>query len=206
MEKKLLVEYIKFEFSKEQLNEAVKSGNGELIVQGILTKRDESKNHNGRIYKRAILEREVSKYKQGFIDQKRAVGELDHPESSVVNLKNVSHNIIDCWWDGDDLIGKVRILTTPSGNILKELLKCGVAVGISSRALGSVRKIDESTVEVQDDLELVAWDFVSNPSCQGAFMSPITPLTEGINKQPIQDTNKYQQVETLIRDILMEIK
>jgi hypothetical protein len=202
-EKKLLVEYRSFEFSKTQLEESVKRNNGELIVQGILTKRDESKNQNGRIYPKDVLEREIEKYKQNFVVQNRATGELDHPESSVINLKNVSHNIIDCWWDGDNLIGKIKILTTPSGNILKELFKCGVAVGISSRALGSVRKIDEGTVEVQNDLELVCFDFVSNPSCYGAFMSPISPLTESVKPQEV---NKFENVETLIRNILMEIK
>lgn len=202
-DKTLLVEYRSFEISKEELNESVKKNNGELIVQGILTKRDESKNQNGRIYPKEVLEREVNKYKNEFINTNRAMGELDHPDSSVINLKNVSHNIIDCWWDGDSLIGKIKILTTPAGNILKELFKCGVAVGISSRAMGSVKKIDENTVEVQDDLSLLAWDFVSNPSCIGAFMSPISPLREGVNKQ---DVNKFENIDTLIRNILMEIK
>lgn len=202
-DKTLLVEYRSFEISKEELNESVKKNNGELIVQGILTKRDESKNQNGRIYPKEVLEREVNKYKNEFINTNRAMGELDHPDSSVINLKNVSHNIVDCWWDGDSLIGKIKILTTPAGNILKELFKCGVAVGISSRAMGSVKKIDENTVEVQDDLSLLAWDFVSNPSCIGAFMSPVSPLTEGVNKQ---DVNKFENIDTLIRNILMEIK
>lgn len=202
-DKTLLIEYRTFEFSKFQLDESTKRNNGELIVQGILTKRDESKNQNGRIYPREVLEREIEKYKQNFVSQNRATGELDHPEASVINLKNVSHNIIDCWWDGDNLIGKIKVLTTPSGNILKELFKCGVSVGISSRALGSVRKIDEGTVEVQNDLELVCFDFVSSPSCHGAFMSPISPLTEGIKPQEI---NKFEAVDSLVRNILMEIK
>jgi hypothetical protein len=201
--KTLLVEYRSFQVSKEQLDESVKTNNGELIVQGILTKRDESKNQNGRIYPKEVLEREVDKYKNEFIHTNRALGELDHPESQVINLKNVSHNIVDCWWDGDSLIGKVKILTTPAGNILKELFKCGVAVGISSRALGSVRKIDENTVEVQDDLSLVCFDFVSNPSCIGAFMTPTSPLTESVKPQ---DVNKYKNVDALIRNILMDVK
>jgi hypothetical protein len=132
-----------------------------------------------------------------------AMGELDHPDSEIVNLKNVSHNIIELVWNGDDLIGTVEILTTPSGNILRELFKCGIRVGISSRATGSVKKISESTVMVNDDLQLISWDFVSQPSTQGAFMSPTEPIMEGIVKNPI--TNQWMRTDELIHNILSEL-
>ena len=121
------------------------------------------------------------------------------------NILNVSHNILDCWWDGDDVIGKVEILGTPSGNILKELLQAGILLGISSRGLGSVRELDEGTVAVEDDFELICWDFVSNPSTHGAFMKPIQ--SEGVlTESAIKQNQSYVKVNTIIRDILCEMK
>ena len=153
MERKVLVDYIPFKVTSQQINESIANNSGRVIVEGVL-QRSGAKNQNGRIYPKDILAREVANYKKTQIAEKRALGELDHPESSVVNLNNVSHNILDCWWDGDDVIGKVEILGTPSGNILKELLKAGILLGISSRGLGSVRELDEGTVAVEDDFEL----------------------------------------------------
>ena len=127
---------------------------------------------------------------------------MDHPEASVVNLQNVSHNVKDVWWEGDDVMGKVEILGTPSGNILKELLKAGITLGISSRGMGSVKQVDEATVQVEDDFELICWDFVSNPSTHGAFMKPVNEgiLAEG----KIAQSNK-SKVDKIIRDILCEM-
>jgi hypothetical protein len=116
----------------------------------------------------------------------------------VINLKNVSHNIKSLWWDGDDLMGKVEVLPTPSGNILKELFLNNITVGISSRGMGSVQSLGEGTVEVQDDFELLCWDFVSTPSTQGAFMTP-TGLSEGYKPQ---HTSKYSKINTLVSDII----
>jgi hypothetical protein len=169
--RQILVEYLPFTYSASTITESSKSS-GKFIVEGVL-QRAGSKNQNGRIYPKAILEREVAKYQDTEIKERRALGELDHPESSVVNLKNVSHNILKVRWQGDDVYGTIEILDTPSGNILKSLFKSGVTLGISSRGLGSVKQLDETTVEVQDDFQLLCWDFVSNPSTQGAFMSPI---------------------------------
>ena len=138
-----------------------------------------------------------------FIKERRALGELDHPDSQVVNLQNVSHNIIEMHWDNDDLIGTVEVLTTPSGNILKELFKSGIKLGISSRGMGSVKKnVRESADEVQDDFELIAFDFVSNPSTRGAFLYPDAQnnLQEGVVKNPI--TNKWEKTEDIVRDLL----
>jgi len=204
MNKQLLTNCIPFQTLKSPLNESTTS-EGKMLVSGIL-QRANAKNQNGRIYPLDVLRREVEKYNQTFVKEKRAVGELDRPDSEVVNLKNVSHNITKTWWDGNDLMGEVEILTTPSGNILKELLKCGITVGISSRGSGSVKKVNENTVEVNDDFSLIAFDFVSNPSTIGAFMLPESPLNESVKILQNPITNKWESVEKIIRDIINEIK
>ena len=130
------------------------------------------------------------------------MGELDHPESSVINLQNVSHNIVEVKMKGNDVYGKVEILSTPAGNILKELFRNGITVGISSRGMGSVKEnMSEGTVEVQDDFELLCFDFVSTPSTHGAFMTPMKGLHE--NKINIPEY-KYINVNNIIRDIICD--
>ena len=123
--KQLIVDYLPFQVAPEQINESIKENNGKLIVRGVL-QRAEAKNQNGRIYPRETLMREAKKYMKEFVNEKRAMGELDHPESSVVNLQNVSHNITEMHWEGDNLLGTVEVVGTPSGNILKELFKAGI--------------------------------------------------------------------------------
>jgi len=212
MGKTLLVEYMPFIIQPELVKESTTRNGGRLIVSGVL-QRANAKNQNGRVYPKPILEREINRYIKTEIAQKRALGELDHPDSSIVNLRNVSHNILECEWDGDDLIGKVEILGTPSGNILKELFKAGVTLGISSRGLGSVKSLheagDDQTVEVQPDFELITFDFVSNPSTHGAFLSPTNEgyLGEGvINENKIKETiNEFDKAEGLVRDIICEL-
>jgi hypothetical protein len=201
MNKELLIDCLSFEISKDVINE-VSSKSGPFIVKGVL-QRANAKNQNGRVYPKNILEREAKKYQDNFIKERRALGELDHPESQVVNLQNVSHNVIDMEWNSDDLVGTVEVLTTPSGNILRELFKAGIKLGISSRGMGSVKKnVRESADEVQDDFELIAFDFVSNPSTRGAFLYPDgqNQIQEGVVRNPI--TNKWEKTETIIRDIL----
>ena len=172
MSKQILVDYIPFEISRDMINESIKENDGRLVVKGVL-QRAEAKNQNGRVYPRETLMREAKKYSEIQIKERRALGELDHPDSSVVNLNNASHNILEMHWKGDDLVGTVEVLGTPAGNILKELFKSGIKLGISSRGLGSVKELSEDdTVEVQPDFELIAFDFVSNPSTHGAFLSP----------------------------------
>jgi len=200
--KQVLVDYIgSITVTPEQITESMANNNGKVIVSGIMqrgsTGKDENFNQNGRSYPLPILKRESDKYKKVFIAERRALGELDHPESSVVNLSNVSHNVVDLWWNGSDLMGKIEILGTPSGNIAKELLKAGIRLGISSRGMGSVTNLGEGKVEVQDDFEIVCWDLVSNPSTQGAFMSP--SLNEGVNRGA---ANKYSKINSLIGDII----
>jgi hypothetical protein len=198
MSKSLLIEYSIFTPKSTQLTEGVK-GTRNLLVEGVVQRAD-SKNQNGRVYPKQILENEVEKYIATSIAENRALGELDHPESTVINLKNVSHNIKQLWWDGDDLMGKIEVLPTPSGNILRELFANNITVGISSRGMGSVQPLGEGTVEVQDDFELVGWDFVSTPSTQGAFMRP-TGLSENYNPQTAAPS-KYSKVNSIISDII----
>ena len=137
--KRLIVDYVgAFELTPQQINESMMQNDGKLVLSGIMQRCD-AINQNGRKYPVEILRREADKYKNVFIKERRALGELDHPESPVVNLSNVSHNVVDLWWDGNNLMGKVEILGTPSGNIAKELLKAGIRLGISSRGMGSVK-------------------------------------------------------------------
>jgi len=198
MSKQLLIERISnFTLTPQLLQESVRVNKGRLIVEGVV-QRANSKNGNGRVYPEDTLRREVQKYKDTYIKENRALGELDHPESPIINLKNVCHNILDLWWQGDDVMGKIEILPTPSGNILKELLLAGITVGISSRAMGSVKQIGE-TVEVQDDLDIVCWDFVSTPSTQGAFMEIVN---ESLNHNAPKQQPQLQKINELITDIL----
>ena len=200
--KQVLIDILPFEFKKTSLNESLKDG--KLYVTGVLQRAD-AKNQNGRVYPEDVLKREAEAYMQNFVKQRRAMGELDHPESSVVNLKNVSHNIVDMGWESKDLVGTVEILPTPSGNILKDLLQSGILLGISSRGLGSVKKdMREGADVVQDDFDLIAFDFVSNPSTQGAFMYPQGKINEGVD-QHRTIINPYNNVERIIHYILSEL-
>ena len=192
MNKQLLIETNSFRVSPSMLTENVNKQTGNPIVTGILATA-EVKNGNGRYYAKDLWEREMDKYSE-LIEQRRSMGELDHPESQVVNLKNVSHLITEWWWDGNNVMGKVELLPTPSGNILKELIKSGVTVGVSSRGMGTLEQ-NGSVMEVQDDFELLCWDFVSTPSNPGSFMSV---LKEG--KETF--TYNYNNVNSIIREIL----
>jgi hypothetical protein len=207
-DKKLLVECITFEADPHMLRESAEHPNQPFRVQGVLQRKGK-KNQNGRIYPDEVLIREAEKYGQLFIKDHRAMGELDHPESSVVNLKNVSHNVVEMHWQGDDLLGTVEVLTTPNGNILRELFRNGIKLGISSRGLGTLKKISENSAIVGDDFELIAFDFVSNPSTQGAFMAPVAnasgqmSIAEGVVKNPL--TNKWERTDDIIHNILSEL-
>ena len=192
MNKQLLIEVNTIKVSHSQLTESVNKANGNLLVEGILATA-EVKNGNGRYYSKNLWEREMNKYNE-LVQQRRSMGELDHPESSIINLKNVSHIINDWWWDGDNVMGKIEVLPTPSGNILKELIKSGVTVGVSSRGMGSLEQRG-NVMEVQDDFELLCWDFVSTPSNPGSYMHT---LNEG--KQMF--TYDYTKVNNIVHEIL----
>ena len=174
---------------------------GRTLVKGVL-QRSGAENQNGRVYPREVLEREINKY-QTLVKERRALGELDHPDSSVINLKNVSHNIREVHWEGNDVIGTVEILPTPSGNILKELLRAGILLGISSRGMGSTQPIKDNKLLVGEDFELIGWDFVSNPSTHGAFM---TPMNESIVKKIGTDVcGDFCKAQNLMREIITEL-
>lgn len=187
----VLVEYTPF---KPTITE-VKGKKGVFEVTGVM-QRAGAKNQNGRVYDLAVLKREVDKYMEQFVKVGNAYGELDHPESAIVSLKNASHVVKDLWWDGMDLCGKVELLNTPSGNIVKEIILGGHTIGISSRGTGSVKPTNEGHLEVQDDFELVCWDFVSNPSTHGAFMNPIS-----LNESAVK-AGKYDKLHNILGDIL----
>ena len=193
--KNLLIETNLFE---GKVNE---DSSGRTLVKGVL-QRSGAENQNGRVYPRNVLEREIKKY-QILVNERRALGELDHPDSSVINLKNVSHNIREVHWEGNDVIGTVEILPTPSGNILKELLRAGILLGISSRGMGSTQPIKDNKLLVGEDFELIGWDFVSNPSTHGAFM---TPMNESIVKKIGTDVcGDFCKAQNLMREIITEL-
>ena len=203
--KNLIVDYIPFEVSPQQINESLKENDGKLVVKGVLQRAD-AKNQNGRVYPKETLMREAKKYQKVQIAERRALGELDHPDSSVVNLQNVSHNVKEMHFEGDNLVGTCEILTTPSGNILRELFKNGIKLGISSRGLGSVEMVREANGDtvskVGDDFELIAFDFVSNPSTHGAFLYP-EKMNESVdNSQQGRTCGEYCRAEDIINHII----
>ena len=194
---KLITEWSAWEYDKEKtINEASSNG-GRYIMRGILQKAN-TLNQNGRVYPIDILEREVRNY-QKFIAENRALGELDHPDSSVVELKNASHIVREAYMQGDICYGSVEILDTPSGKILKSLVDSGVTLGISSRGVGSTRKEGDYQV-VQDDFQLICWDFVTEPSTPGAFM-----MKEGkeINESDLnRHFTKSDRIDRIFNDII----
>ena len=194
---KLITEWSAWEYDKDKtLNEAASNG-GKYIMRGILQKAN-TLNQNGRVYPSGILEREVRNY-QKFIAENRALGELDHPDSSVVELKNASHIVREAYMQGDICYGTVEILDTPSGKILKSLVDSGVTLGISSRGVGSTRKEGDYQV-VQDDFQLICWDFVTEPSTPGAFM-----MKEGreINESDLnRHFTKSDRIDRIFNDIM----
>jgi len=192
--KSLLIETLPFNVSPITLTEG-KSTSGNPLVEGILAT-VEVKNGNGRYYSKELWERELEKYNV-LVKERRACGELDHPDSQVINLKNVSHNISKMWWDGDNVMGSIELLPTPSGNILKALIGAGIKVGVSSRGMGSLKQVGE-VLEVQDDFDLLAFDFVSTPSNPGSWMYPVGQINEALSS-PI---NPYSKVNSILTEIL----
>lgn len=182
MSKKLLREYYELcegGVCQDLLTEAEKKfvANGGMILTGKLQEA-ERENGNGRKYPETVLRREMKNYDK-LVRERRALGELDHPDDSVINLKNASHLVTHVWWDGNCVMGKVKVLDTPSGKVLRSLVDSGVSLGISSRGLGSVSEGANGTVTVQEDFQLICFDFVSEPSTPGAYMS----LQEGVENQ-----------------------
>ena len=193
MSKSLLIDHTPFQQAKLTLVEGKGAKAGLVELVGKLQAADQE-NGNNRKYPFKVLKREVDKYLEGPVKSRTALGELDHPEASVVNLANTSHVVTDVWWDGNNVMGKIQLLPTPSGNIAKALIMSGIPLGISSRGMGSVKQLGE-TVEVQDDFELLCWDLVSVPSTPQAYMQ----LAE--SKQ-FGSTKDYSKVNELITEII----
>ncbi len=195
-DKKLLREWTPFEYDKKLLLEQ-RDATGKMMLRGII-QRANTLNQNGRIYPQSILEREVVNY-QKLIKENRALGECDHPESSVVELKNVSHIVREASMRGDDVFGVIEILNTPSGKIIQSLIESGVTLGISSRGVGSTKRNGDTQI-VQDDFQLICFDMVSEPSTPGAFM-----MTES-KKISLSDVdknfNKTDKIDRIFNDIL----
>ena len=196
-ELKLLTEWTPFEYTKELVEQSKIENDGRIVMKGVLQKAD-TLNQNGRVYTRAILDREVRNY-QKFIAENRALGECDHPDSSVVELKNASHIVREAYMDGDVCYGTVELLDTPSGKILQSLVESGVTLGISSRGVGSTKRSGDYDA-VQDDFQLICWDFVSEPSTPGAFM-----MREGrvVREDELNNFfNKSDRIHRLFNEIL----
>ena len=181
MSKLLLREYYELceggvcqDFLTESEKKMVKEGH--VFLSGVM-QRANARNGNGRVYPTEVLQREVQNYTK-LVQERRALGELDHPDDSVINLKNASHLITEVWWDNDNVMGKIQVLNTPAGQVLKELVNAGVKLGISSRGMGSVHESNGDTI-VEDDFQLICFDMVSEPSTTGAYMTP-RHLHEGV--------------------------
>jgi hypothetical protein len=192
--KQVLIETQLFKVNPIQLSEGMASPSGNPLVLGILATAGEV-NGNQRIYSPDIWKREIDKY-QKIVEENRATGELDHPDSSIINLKNVSHIIREIWWDGNEIMGKIEILPTAAGNILKALIQNGVVVGVSSRGEGSLKPMGNGMMEVQDDFNLICWDFVSTPSNPGSYMHLVKEGMEEIK------TDNLRKVNEILTDIL----
>ena len=169
-----------------------------FYMTGCMQKYD-TPNGNGRVYSKKVLQREIENYWK-LVKERRALGELDHPDDSVINLKNASHLVTDMWWDGPALMGKVEILDTPSGKILRNLAESGVTLGISSRGLGYVRE-ERGRIMVEDDFQLICFDFVSEPSTPGAFMHTKGAMHEA--KEPNIFT-RADKINRILNDILRD--
>ena len=194
---RLLNSYEVFDYSPSMVKESREKNQGKVVMKGVLQKAD-TLNQNGRIYPIDVLQREVKNY-QKFIVENRALGELDHPDSSVVNLKNVSHIVREAYLENGVVYGTVEILDTPSGKILQSLVESGVKLGISSRGVGSTKKQGDYFI-VQDDFQLICWDYVSEPSTPGAFMLPEGRRIESAELQKV--FNKSDRLDRIMNDIL----
>ena len=194
---KLLTEWAPLKYSKKTIKESKERNGGKILLRGTLQRAD-TLNQNGRIYPRSVLEREIINY-QKFIRENRALGECDHPDSSVVELKNVSHLVRDAKMENGNVVGTIELLDTPCGKILQSLVESGVTLGISSRGVGSTRRQGETQV-VQDDFQLICFDMVSEPSTPGAFM--LREAKEIQRKELDRFFNKTDKIDRIFNEIL----
>jgi len=196
MDMTLLREWTPLKYSVDVIKESRALNNGKILLKGIIQRAD-TLNQNGRIYPRGILEREIINY-QKFIRENRALGECDHPDTSVVELKNASHLVKEARMEGNDVYGVVELLDTPSGKILQSLVESGVTLGISSRGVGSTKQQGSSLI-VQEDFQLICFDIVSEPSTPGAFINE----SKLIGRHDLDKTfNKSDRIDRIFNDII----
>ena len=188
----VITEWYELDLSPEILEEAQANPDKPLLLQDKLLQKANTKNFNGRIYPREVLYREAEKYKEK-VKMRSAMGELDHPDSPIVELKNVSHLVTDIYMSGDEVRGTIEVLNTPPGHILKNLITQGVKIGVSSRGIGSLQNEGGHNI-VQDDFEFIAFDAVSSPSTPGAF------LVESLN----YEVDKYNNLRNILHTILKD--
>tara|TARA_Y100000310_G_C20674633_1_gene812254 strand:+ start:1967 stop:2572 length:606 start_codon:yes stop_codon:yes gene_type:complete len=172
------------------------SSDGIVNMRGVIQKAG-APNANNRIYPRPILEREDNKF-QELITDRRSLGELDHPDSPIVQLENVSHLVTETKWEGDNLIGEIEVLDTPKGQILGKLVEARIKLGISSRGLGSTSRTNEGHDVVEDDFNLVTYDMVSNPSTSDAYMH----LKESRDYKILVRQNRVLNLNRVLDEIL----
>jgi hypothetical protein len=192
---KLIAEYI--ENDLEVITEAKENGDKTYAIEGVFAQA-EKKNRNGRVYPRAIMESAVSKYVKEQVSQKRAVGELNHPEGPTVNLDKVSHLITDLKFEGNDVVGKASILDTPNGKIVKGLLDGGVKLGVSTRGMGSLENRG-GAMYVKDDFILNTVDIVQDPSAPAAFVNGIMEGVEWVWNNGVIEPQVIEEMETEIK-------
>lgn len=192
--KQLIIDTFPFEISDTVITESVNNGNGNIIKVRGKIQEAETENGNGRKYPKPILEREFQKYMEGPVKNRTALGELDHPDSSIINLSNVSHLITKVWWEGNKVMAELELLNTPSGRIAQEIVNNKIPLGISTRGMGSVKQVNENTVEVQDDFDLLCADLVSTPSTPNAYMT--------LMESKHYDMGKYEKINSIITDII----
>lgn len=205
MAKQLLREFFELKCDERGCRDLLTESEKKMITEGFLifpAKLQEAgiKNGNGRVYTEDILKREIQNY-QKLVNEKRALGECDHPDDSVINLKNASHMVNRIWWDGNDVLGTIKVLKTPAGNILRGLYESGVLFGFSSRAMGSLKESvgenGETVQVVQDDLQLICFDAVSEPSAPGAYL-----MRESTEKNLQQVFTKGDRINRALNEIL----
>lgn len=192
---KLITEH--FDQQLEYITEA-KDGQKNMFIEGIFMQ-SEAKNRNGRLYPKAIMERAVDKYVKEQVEKGRAVGELNHPDGPTVNLDKVSHLITKLEWNGNNVMGKAKILNTPMGQIAKGLMEGGVQLGVSSRGMGSITRGKDGTAMVGEDFMLNTVDIVQDPSAHEAFVNGILEGAEWIyneklgiwTQETVENTSKY---------------
>ena len=181
------------------VTEAKESGKKDYYIEGVFMQAD-IQNRNGRVYPVSILEKECARYMKEAVQQNRAYGELGHPNGPSINLDRVSHMIKELRQDGSNFIGRAKIMDTPMGNIVKNLMDEGASLGVSTRGMGSIRENKQGFMEVQDDFHLAtAADIVADPSAPDAFVRGIMEGVEWVWDNGLLKAQKIEEMKTTIK-------